>query len=88
MATMRLFSPLLWCSKISSNPVLQQNQDSNRVDLRHGKELWESSSSPGNNKISFMKDKRNGAKKSLTRSDLTGVWKWVKINWIKSKHEY
>lgn len=35
-----------------------------------------------------MKDERNGAKKSLTRSDLTGVWKWVKINWIKSKHEY
>lgn len=67
---------------------MQHNQDSNGVDLGLGKELWETTSSLGNSKISFMKDKRNGAKKSLTRSDLTEVLKWVKINWIKSEQEY
>lgn len=67
---------------------MQETQDSNRVDIRLGEELWETSSSPGNSKTTFMKGKTNGVKQSVTRSDLTEVGKWVKINGIKSEHEY
>lgn len=67
---------------------MQQNPDGKEAELGLGEELWETSSSPGGSKISFVKDKRNEAEKSLTRTDLTEVWNWVKINWIKSEHEY
>lgn len=53
--------------------VLQQNPDGKGEELGLGEELWETSSSPGSSKISFMKDKRNEAGKSLTRTDLTEV---------------
>lgn len=81
------FSTSLMC-KNKLNTVLQKTQDSNGVDIRLGEELWETTSSPGYSKISFMKGKTNGAKQSVTRSDLTEVGKWLQINWIKSEHEY
>lgn len=53
--------------------MLQQNPDGEGAEVGLGEELWETSSSPGSRKISFMKDKRNEAEKSLTRTDLTEV---------------
>lgn len=53
--------------------LVQQNPDGKGAELGLGEEIWETSSSPGSSKISFMKDKRNEAEKSLTRTDLTEV---------------
>lgn len=53
--------------------MLEQDPDGKGAELGLGEELWETSSSPGSSKISFMRDKRNEAEKSLTRKDLTEV---------------